>query len=110
MIRNVGRCCRRFILLDLVRHPIPLLLFRLFVAPLVCGIGAEDGRRSIRRSYTPVEMREIARSALAGSAGTFRLSVAPFYIRQVVDISYGGSRPETWVSSEAMAEEGCPTR
>src|SRR5690349_10124792 len=31
MIRNVGRTCRRFILLDLVRHPLPLALFRAFV-------------------------------------------------------------------------------
>jgi hypothetical protein len=30
LIRNVGRSCRRFILLDLVvRHPLPLALFRL---------------------------------------------------------------------------------
>src|SRR5438105_1924528 len=29
LIRNVGRYCRRFILLDLVRHPLPLSLFRL---------------------------------------------------------------------------------
>ena len=27
LIRNVGRFCRRFILLDLVRHPLPLALF-----------------------------------------------------------------------------------
>jgi SAM-dependent methyltransferase len=88
LIRNVGRFCRRFILLDLVRHPLPLALFRLFVAPFVCQIGAEDGQRSIRRSYTPVELRRIASSALAGTASTFSLSVAPFYVRQVVDISY----------------------
>ncbi len=91
LIRNVGRYCRRFILLDLVRHPVPLALFRLFVAPLICGIGAEDGRRSIRRSYTPEELRELTATALAGSGGTFRLSVAPFYVRQVVDISYARS-------------------
>jgi SAM-dependent methyltransferase len=90
LIRNVGRFCRRFILLDLVRHPLPLALFRLFVAPLVCRIGAEDGQRSIRRSYTPLELRRIGSSALAG-AGVFRLSVAPFYVRQVMDISYANT-------------------
>ena len=88
VIRNVGRSCRRFIILDLVRHPLPLALFRLGVAPLVGHINAEDGKRSIRRSYTPAELRRIAESALAGGRGTFRHSVAPFYIRQVIDISY----------------------
>jgi len=94
LIRNVGRFCRRFILLDLVRHPLPLALFRLFIAPFVCRIDAEDGQRSIRRSYTPVELRRIATSALAGTAGTFRLSVTPFYVRQVIDISYANREGE----------------
>jgi hypothetical protein len=91
VIRNVGRSCRRFIILDLVRHPLPLGLFRPGIAPLVGRINAEDGRRSIQRSYTPTEFRRIAESALAGTRGTFRHSVAPFYIRQIIDISYGGS-------------------
>ena len=91
LIRNVGRYCRRFILLDLVRHPLPLALFRVFIAPLVCPIDAEDGQRSVRRSYTPSEFRRITASALAGGAGSFRLSVAPFYIRQVIDISYANA-------------------
>lgn len=106
LIRNVGRYCRRFILLDLVRHPLPLALFSLFLAPLICEIDAEDGQRSIRRSYTPEELREIAATALAGSAGTFRLSVAPFYVRQVVDISYGSLESDTQPQSEVFAEEG----
>lgn len=88
LIRNVGRFCRRFILMDLVRHPLPLALFRLFVAPFICGVAVEDGRRSIRRSYTPAEFGRIVTSALAGSSGTFRQSVAPLYTRQVIDISY----------------------
>lgn len=95
LIRNVGRFCRRFILLDLVRHPLPLVLFRIFIAPFVCGIDAEDGQRSIRRSYTPVELREITASALAGTASSFRPSVAPFYIRQVMDISYRGRNSQS---------------
>ena len=89
LIANVGRVCRRFILLDLVRHPLPLALFQVFVAPLVSPIVAQDGRRSVRRAYTPQELRRIATSALAGTSGSFRHSVAPFYIRQVLDISYG---------------------
>ena len=88
LIRNVGRFCRRFILMDLVRHPLPLALFRLFIVPFVSRISAEDGRRSLRRSYTPAELRRIGSSALLSAPGAFRLSVAPFYVRQVMDISY----------------------
>lgn len=93
LIQNVGRFCRRFILLDLVRHPLPLALFRAFVGPFICAINADDGQRSIRRSYTPHELKGIAASALRGSAGSFRLSVAPFYVRQVLDIRYAERRP-----------------
>jgi SAM-dependent methyltransferase len=91
LIRNVGKFCRRFILLDLVRHPLPLALFRAFIAPLICPIDAEDGQRSIRRAYTPVEFRRITASALAGTESSFQLSVSPFYIRQVIDISYANA-------------------
>jgi SAM-dependent methyltransferase len=89
LIGNVGRFCRRFILMDLVRHAVPLALFRAFVAPFVSRIAARDGTTSIRRSYTPVEMRRIAATALSGSGSTFRQSVTPFHTRQVIDISYG---------------------
>ena len=92
LIRNVGRFCRRFILLDLVRHPLPLALFRLFIAPLICPIDAVDGQRSIRRSFTSVELHNITASALAGTPGSFRLSVAPLHARQVLDISYAGAK------------------
>lgn len=88
LIRNVGRFSRRFLILDLVRHPLPLALFRLFVAPLVCRIVVVDGQTSIRRSYTPAELHRLTSEALRGSAGTFRQSVAPVYARQLIDISY----------------------
>jgi SAM-dependent methyltransferase len=88
LLRNVGRSCRRFLLLDLVRHPLPLALFRLFMAPLVSPIVAADGCLSIRRSYTPGELAQIARDALAGTGSRLRHSVAPLYVRQVLDISY----------------------
>jgi 2-polyprenyl-3-methyl-5-hydroxy-6-metoxy-1,4-benzoquinol methylase len=88
LIRNVGRFCRRFILLDLVRHPLPLTLFRLFVAPFVCRIVVVDGQKSIRRSYTPAELRRITDFALAGSGGAFQHAVAPLYARQIIDIAY----------------------
>jgi hypothetical protein len=89
MIRNVGRYCRRFVLLDLVRSPVPLLLFRTFVAPLMSYVTGEDGKRSLRRSYTPAELRQVTSMAVAGTGATFAHTVAPFYIRQVVDIKYG---------------------
>ena len=88
LIRNVGRCCRRFVLLDLVRHPLPLALFRVFLAPLLSGIAANDGQVSIQRSFTPEELRHLTTEALAGSGARFRHSVGPFYIRQTVDIEY----------------------
>jgi SAM-dependent methyltransferase len=88
LIRNVGRYCRRFILLDVVRHPLPLALFRLCIEPFASRIVAEDGETSFRRSYTARELHQITASALAGSAATFRHSVGLFYLRQVMDISY----------------------
>src|SRR5215471_1213318 len=91
LVRNVGRSCRRFVILDLVRHPVPLGLFRIALAPFVSRINAEDGWRSIRRSYTPDELGRIVKHALAGTAGVFRHTVAPFYARQVIDISYAAA-------------------
>jgi 2-polyprenyl-3-methyl-5-hydroxy-6-metoxy-1,4-benzoquinol methylase len=88
MIRNVGRSCRRFILLDLVRHPLPLALFRAFVAPFVCSVVVRDGTTSLRRAYTPPELRRITHGALAGSPATFRHTVTVPYTRQIVDITY----------------------
>jgi hypothetical protein len=43
---------------------------------------------SIRRSYTPMEMRCVVDTALDGSGAEVRHTVAPFCIRQVVDISW----------------------
>jgi SAM-dependent methyltransferase len=88
LIRNVRRYCRRLILLDIVRHPLPLALFRLFVEPFASKIVVEDGKTSFRRSYTAGELRQITACALVGSAATFRQSVGPFCLRQVMDISY----------------------
>ena len=87
LIRNVGRYCRRFIILDLVRHRLPLTLFGM-IGPLMHPVNAHDGRRSIRRAYTPRELRAMVTRALEGTRAQFRHSVAPFYTRQIVDISY----------------------
>jgi hypothetical protein len=88
LIQNVGRACRRFVILDLVRRRIPLALFCGFVAPFVNSINVQDGILSLRRAFTPEEMRRIVTDALAGSSGRFRHVVAPCYTRQIVDISY----------------------
>ena len=92
MIRNVRRSCRRLVLLDVVRGWLPLALFRTFVAPFVSPITAADGQTSIRRAYAPRELRAVVADALAGTDARFRHSVAPFGLRQVVDISYVGGR------------------
>lgn len=88
LICNVGRYCRRFILLDVVRHRLPLALFRVFVEPFASKLVIEDGKTSFRRSYTSGELRRITASALGGSAATFEHSVGPFCLRQIVDITY----------------------
>ena len=90
MIRNVRRSCRRFILLDLVRHRLPMALFRMSATPFFNPFVVEDGLISIRRSYTPAEMRAVVSRALDGSGARFHHRVAPFGIRQVVDIDYRG--------------------
>jgi hypothetical protein len=87
MIRNAGRCCRRFILLDLVRR-IPLILCQIFLAPVVSPITAADGKTSIRRACTPRELSALVTAALAGTQSTFKHSVSLFRTRQVIDISY----------------------
>jgi SAM-dependent methyltransferase len=89
LIRNAGKSCRRFVLIDLVRHPLPLALFRAFVVPFVSRINGEDGCTSIRRAYTPEDLRAVAELALCrGRDGTYKHSVAPLYIRQMLDITY----------------------
>lgn len=88
LIRNVGRSCRRLILLDLVRRRLPLWLFRVFVSPFVSPVVVADGITSIRRAYTPPELREIAENAIQGTGAALRHSVTPIGSRQVIDIAY----------------------
>jgi hypothetical protein len=95
LIENVGRSCDRLILLDLVRHPVPLALFRIFVAPWLGRINASDGATSIRRAYTVEELRELVDQAVRGSGlgsgrpiAKVRHTVAPLWMRQVVEIAW----------------------
>ena len=86
MIRNVGRSCDALILLDLVRHPVPLVLFRIFVAPWLGRVNALDGATSIRRAFTAGEMRRVVAEAVGGPGVRWRQTVAPFWTRQVVEV------------------------
>ncbi len=88
LIRNVGRSCRRFVILDLIRHPMPLVLFTMFICPLIGKEAAVDGRQSIRRAFTPEEFAKLAEKALEGTSGTFATDVPPLLSRQVVDIQW----------------------
>jgi SAM-dependent methyltransferase len=84
LIMNVGRSCRRFLLVDLVRHWLPLGLFRTFVAPFFSPVAVADGSLSVRRAYTAEELTRI----VASTGVRFRHSVAPFHTSQTVDIEY----------------------
>lgn len=88
MIRNVGRSCRRFVILDLVRHRVPLALFSAFAPPFLPKVNVLDGRQSIRRAYTAAEFRVLIARAVSKTGGRFRHVVAPFWIRQMADIYY----------------------
>jgi hypothetical protein len=88
LIQNVGRSCRRFIIQDLIRHPLPLVLFTLFLCPLIGREAAVDGRQSIRRAFTPEEFAEMVRTATARTNATFTTDVSPFLSRQIIDIRF----------------------
>jgi 2-polyprenyl-3-methyl-5-hydroxy-6-metoxy-1,4-benzoquinol methylase len=88
LIRNAGATCDRLIVVDLVRHWLPLALYRVFVCPFVCAVVRSDGAQSIRRAFTPTELRAIVAGALQGTTATFDHSVAIACIRQTVDITF----------------------
>ena len=88
LIRNVSRSCRRFIIQDLIRHPLPLVLFTLFICPMIGHEAAVDGRQSIRRAFTPDEFSELVRTAIQGTSADFTTDVSRFRSRQIVDIRF----------------------
>jgi len=88
LIRNVGRSCKRFLILDLIRHPLPLTLFSIFIAPLIGREAAAAGKQSVRRAFTPEEFSAMVREALDGTGATFTVDVPPLLSRQVIDIRY----------------------
>jgi SAM-dependent methyltransferase len=87
LVRNVGRSARRFVLLDLVRHALPLNLFRA-LRPVLSPITFADGLISVRRAFTARELGELASEALAGTSYRIAHAVAPLYTRQILDIRY----------------------
>jgi SAM-dependent methyltransferase len=92
VIRNTGRSCRRFICLDLVRHPLPFALFNMFVGPLIHQVAREDGRQSIRRAFQPGELRALVTGAVEGTGATFEQEVSRYYSLQIIDIRFEGGR------------------
>ena len=88
LIRNVGRSCTRFVILDLVRSPVPLALFTVFIGPLLSHEAAADGRQSIRRAYTGSELRGLVERAVAGTGATFEHWISRYAARQIVEITY----------------------
>ena len=88
LVRNVSRSCKRLIVLDLVRHRLPLALFRVFAPPLLHRVNVADGLTSIRRAYTPNELARIVDEAVRGTHARVVQSVAPGYTRQVLDIRW----------------------
>ncbi len=88
LIANAGRTVKRLICLDPVRHVLPLVLYTVFVCPLLSRVGALDGRQSIRRSFRPAELRVLAERATAGSGAVIDIWVSPIYARQILDIRW----------------------
>jgi len=88
LVHNASRSLRRLIILDLVRHWLPLALFSVFFSPVLMHAVAADGRLSIRRSYTPPELRAIVEHALAGTDARLVHTVTRFRSRQMIDIMW----------------------
>ena len=88
LIRNVSRTCKRFIIHDLVRHPMPLWLFTIFICPLIGHEASVDGRQSVRRAYTPEEFKALVQTAIAGAGATFTTDVSPLLSRQIIDLRF----------------------
>lgn len=88
LIRNVSRSCKRFLIHDLIRHPVGMIGFSIFLGPFIGREARLDGRQSIRRAFTPRELSELVQTALAGTGATFTQDVSPFLSRQVMDIRF----------------------
>ena len=47
-----------------------------------------DGIQSIRRAYTPDELRALVVRAISGTGSTFTQWVSPIYGKQTIEITY----------------------
>jgi len=88
LIRNVRRSAQRFLIVDLVRHPLPIALFSVFMRPWINRLVYLDGLQSIRRAFTPRELRELVVQAISGTNAVFEQWVSPVYGKQVIDIDF----------------------
>ena len=88
LIRNARRSVRKLICLDLVRHPLPLALYKIFMCPLLNEVAANDGCQSIRRAFTPEELRALVAEALIGCRARVSYWVSGVRSRQVVEITW----------------------
>ena len=88
LIQNVRRTCRRLIVVDLVRHRLPLVLFRVFLAPWLPPINAADGATSIRRAFTFEEFQALVERALAGTRSRVKSHMGWAKTRMVFDMEF----------------------
>jgi SAM-dependent methyltransferase len=88
LIRNASRSVKRFVCLDLVRHPLPLVLYTVFICPMLSRVSVHDGKQSIRRAFTPAEFRSLVDRALNGTRATVDHWVSPVRARQIIDIRW----------------------
>jgi SAM-dependent methyltransferase len=87
LVRNVSRSVNRFVCVDPVRHWLPMVLFTVFLCPVLSRVAAVDGRQSIRRAFKPDELRKLAADALGGR-GTVEVTVTPLWSKLVLDIRF----------------------
>jgi len=110
MIRNVGLSCPRLVILDVVRHRVPMFLFSALAPLLLPRVNVLDGRQSIRRACTTTEFRALVDRALSGTGATVRHTTAPLWIRQIADIRYGPRPGRTVVAAPPESSNALPRR
>jgi 2-polyprenyl-3-methyl-5-hydroxy-6-metoxy-1,4-benzoquinol methylase len=88
LIRNVSHSVNRFICVDPVRHWLAMVLWTVLLVPLLSKVGAADGAQSIRRSFQPAELRNLAERALEGRPARISVTHTPLWTKLVLDIAF----------------------
>jgi len=88
LVKNVGCSSKRFVIVDLVRHRLPIALFSIFIRPLLNPLVFREGVQSIRRAYTADELRALVVRGLKGTEAIFEQWVSPIHGKQIIDIRY----------------------